>query len=371
VTFAYRRMPNSRNPDINGKMLMDAAPMRQHQSLTKAVLESRHRMNHTNSDTVVRWSLREFSFASALAVLIMATAGCNRTSGPAEVAEPVTLTAKPARLSLIAGASGKLVARAQDASGNPIDGARLRFGASDPRLLRVTSSGEVTSLGPAGLTSIVMTSGSRSLSVPVDIVAGPAHRFDAVEDSERAMVAGMPSSVSVRLLDAFDNTVANSGVMAEAATEPPISLSTATDKTGVATFALPALTESGHFFLNVHAPGTPQVSLPLDMRVEAAAPTKLEAVKMLPSGPVALVADFELVLRVRDAFGNPVPNVSVRWRTDSGSKSFDPQQSVSGPDGLVRTRWELAGLKRRRANLRAFVVQNEKIRFETSIALER
>jgi len=94
-------------------------------------------------------------------------------------------------------------------------------------------------------------------------------------------------------------------------------------------------------------------------------------VKVLASGPVALVADFELVLRVRDAFGNPVPNVLVAWRTDSGSESFNPQQSLSGPDGLVRTRWQLAGLNRRRANLRAFVVKNETIRFETWVALER
>ena len=92
---------------------------------------------------------------------------------------------------------------------------------------------------------------------------------------------------------------------------------------------------------------------------------------MLPSGPVALVADFELVLQVRDDFGNPVPNVLVRWRTDSGSESFNPQQSLSGPDGLVRTRWQLTELKRRRANLRAFVVKNERIRFETWVALER
>jgi hypothetical protein len=107
------------------------------------------------------------------------------------------------------------------------------------------------------------------------------------------------------------------------------------------------------------------------MRVEAAEPTKLESVKVLASGPVALVADFELVLRVRDDFGNSVPNVLVRWRTDSGSESFNPQQSLSGPDGLVRTRWQLTGLKRRRANLRAFVVKNETIRFETWVALER
>ena len=222
----------------------------------------------------------------------------------------------------------------------------MTSGHSDPRLLRVSALGEVKSLGPAGPTSILITSGSRSLTVPVEIVAGPAHRFGAVEGTENAIVAGMPSRCSsVKLMDSFDNPVANSQVVFEAAIEPPISLSTATDSNGVATGMLPVITESGHFALSVHTSGSPQISFSRDVRVDAAAPKRLEAVKVLASGPVALVADFELVLRVRDAFGNPVPNVLVAWRTDSGSESFNPQQSLSGPDGLVRTRWQLSGVK--------------------------
>jgi len=319
----------------------------------------------------VHMSRRSRAFGSALVILTMAVAGCERTPGSAKIAETFQLICDPARLSLNAGGSGMLMARAIDAVGRPIDGARLHFRAPDLRLLRVTAQGEVKSVGPAGRTSILITSGSHSLTVPVDIVAGPAHRFDAVEATESAIVAGIPSRVSVRLVDAFDNPVANSQVMAEVASKPAISLSTATDTDGVATVMLPVITESGHFILNVHTSGTPQVSLPLDMRVEAAEPTKLEPVNVLDSGPVALVADFELALRVRDAFGNPVPNVLVRWRTDSGSESFNPQESLSGPDGLLRTRWQLAGLKRRRATLRAFVVKNETVRFETWVALER
>jgi len=319
----------------------------------------------------VHLSRRSRAFGSALVIFTMALAGCERTPPPAKLAETFQLICDPPQLSLTAGGSGTLMAKAIDAVGKPIEGARVHFKASDPGLLRVTAVGEVKSMGPAGHTSISITSGSRSLTVPVDIVAGPAHRFDAAEGTESAIVAGVPASVSVRLMDAFDNPVANSQLMLEAAIEPPISLSTATDTNGVATVMLPVITESGHFILNVRTSEAPQVSLPLDMRVKAAEPMKLEAVKMLDSGPVALVADFELALRVRDAFGNPVPNVLVRWRTDTGSDSFNPAQSLSGPDGLVSTRWQLAGLKRRRATLRAFVVKNETIRFETWVALER
>ena len=133
------------------------------------------------------------------------------------------------------------------------------------------------------------------------------------------------------------------------------------------------ITESGRLILNVHTSGNPSGSSPSRSRCgwKRLRRRSLQAVKVLASGPVALVADFELVLRVRDAFGNPVPNVLVRWRTDSGSASFDPQQSLSGADGLVHTRWQLSELKGRRATLRAFVVNSEAIRFETWVALER
>jgi hypothetical protein len=319
----------------------------------------------------VHLSRRRWAFYSALLILAIAVAACERTPVPAKNAETFQLICDPARLSLTAGGSALLKAMAIDAIGKPIEEARLDFRAFDPRLLRVSALGEVKSMGPAGPTSILIASGSRSLTVPVEIVAGPAHRFGAVEGTENAIVAGMPSGVSVKLMDSFDNPVANSQVVFEAAIKPPISLSTATDSNGVATGMLPVITESGHFALSVHASGSPQISFSRDVRVDAAAPKRLEAVKVLASGPVALVADFELVLRVRDAFGNPVPNVLVAWRTDSGSESFNPQQSLSGPDGLVRTRWQLAGLNRRRANLRAFVVKNETIRFETWVALER
>jgi hypothetical protein len=310
-------------------------------------------------------------FRTAIVILTVAVAGCERMPGSAKITETMRLTCDPARLSLTAGGSGTLAASAIDAAGKAIDGAVLHFEASDSRLLRVNALGEAKSVGPAGHTSILITSGSRSLTVPVDIVAGPAHRFAEVEGADSAIVAGTPSKASVRLMDAFDNPIANSRVMLEAAIERPIALSTATDTNGIATVTLPVITEAGRFILNVHTAEAPQVSLPLEMRVEAAEPTRLEAIKVLDSGPVALVADFELVLRVRDDFGNPVPDVWVRWQTDSGSKSFNPQQSLSGQDGLVRTRWELAGLNRRRASLRAFVVKKETIRFETWVALER
>ena len=309
----------------------------------------------------------------ALMIVAMGVAGCERTPEPAKVAEAFELICDPAQLSLTAGANGMLAARANDAAGKPMDGASLQFSASDPRLLRVTAQGEVSSLGPAGRTSILITSGSRTLTVPVNIFAGPAHRLEAVGASQRAIMAGTPSKdpVDVRLLDSFDNPVANAPVVFKAAIDPPVSLSTTTDADGVATITLPTITRAGHYILNVRNLGNQQVSLAIDVQVNAAAPAALVAIKVPASGPVALFPEFELVLQVRDAFGNPVPNVSVRWRTNSGSKSFDPPLSRSRPDGQVRTRWQLTALKGRRATLRAFVVDDEKIRFETWVALER
>lgn len=318
-------------------------------------------------------SLCERVFSSTLVILAMSFAGCERTPDQAAIAETHQLIGDPARLSLMAGASGRVGARATDAAGSPIEGARLHFSASDSRLLRVDPQGLVTSLGPAGRVSILITSGAHSVTVPVDIIAGPARNLEAVGESKLEIVAGASpkDAAKVRLVDAFGNPIANSRVMFEAAIDPPISLSTTTDAEGVATVTLPVVTRAGRFILNAHTSDNVAVSLPLDVQVRAASPATLEAVKVLASGPVALVPDFETVLRVRDAFGNPVPNALVRWRTDSGSASFDPPQSLSERDGLVRTRWHLTDLKGRRATLRAFVVNHETVRFQSWIALER
>jgi Bacterial Ig-like domain (group 1) len=46
-----------------------------------------------------------------------------------------------------------------------------------------------------------------------------------------------------------------------------------------------------------------------------------------------------LVVRVTDAFDNPVAGVSVEWAAEEGS--LDPASSVSGSDGLAQTSWTL------------------------------
>lgn len=318
-------------------------------------------------------SLFRNACVGSLMLSAMAVAGCDRTPGTAKIAEASEVICEPSQLSLMAGASGMLSARANDALGQPIDGATFEFRASDPRLLRVTAKGEVTSLGPAGQSSILITSGSRSLTVPVDVSAGPAHRFEAAGPDRLAIVAGTTSknTLSARLLDSFDNPIADAAVLFKAAIDPPVSLSTTTDADGVASIVLPAITHAGDFILEVRHSGKQQVSFALDVHVDAAAPAALVAVNVPVPGPVLLFPEFELVLQVRDAFGNPVPDVQVRWRSSSGSRSFDPPQSKSGSDGKVRTRWQLTELKGRRATLKAFVVDHEKIGFETWIALER
>ena len=321
----------------------------------------------------MKLSLRARALAPILVVLALSGAGCERTNDQTATAETHQLIVDPARLSLIAGASGTVRARALDATENAIEGARIDFSSSDQRLLSVDSDGVITSLGPVGHASILIANGFRSLTVPVDVVAGPARRFEAIGGTNLTLVAGTTSKapIRVRLVDAFDNPIANAGVKFDAAISPPLSLSTSTGTDGIAIVTLPVVSRAGPFILNARTTSGVAVSLQLEIQVSAGAPEALEAVKVLASGPVALVPDFELVLRVRDALGNPVPNVLVRWRTNSGSSSFDPPESLSGPDGLVRTRWQITKLKGRRATLRAFVAKHEAIAFQTWIALER
>jgi len=49
-----------------------------------------------------------------------------------------------------------------------------------------------------------------------------------------------------------------------------------------------------------------------------------------------------LAVRVADANGNPVPNAPVSWVVTAGGGTVSPAASVTGADGVAKTRWSLA-----------------------------
>ena len=62
------------------------------------------------------------------------------------------------------------------------------------------------------------------------------------------------------------------------------------------------------------------------------------------SGPPGSLLPSPLRLRVRDALGNGVAGVSVRFAPQSGSGNVSPQTLVTGADGSITARWTLGPL---------------------------
>jgi adhesin/invasin len=58
-------------------------------------------------------------------------------------------------------------------------------------------------------------------------------------------------------------------------------------------------------------------------------------------GPVGAVLADSLAVTVKDRLGNPVVGLEVAWSAVAGGGSVSPSASVTGPNGVARTRWTL------------------------------
>jgi hypothetical protein len=302
-------------------------------------------------------------------------AACAREPAPHEppAAEPFEVLSEPSQLTLQSGSVGSLAAQANDSNGQPIGGASLHFFSIDPKLLRVSATGEVTALGVAGRGSIKISSGARETTVPVTVVAGPAHRVEFIGAPAPTIVAGEipPEKLAARLLDLFGNPIEGATLVVETAAESPPRMASITAQDGVATFPLPALKRAGTVALRAHTEGSPTIAAVVELRVIPAAPASFTPVDTPMADLTAAASEIDVALQVRDAFGNAAPDVKVRWNAAPGSGNVEPQESASGPDGVVRTLWSIAAGRRRAVSLEAVVVDSPDVKFVTTLKVQR
>jgi hypothetical protein len=312
---------------------------------------------------------------STLVAFVALAAACAREPEPhgPPAAEPFEVLSEPSQLTLQSGSTASLAAQANDSNGQPIGGATLHFFSVDPKLLRVSAAGEVTALGAAGRGSIRVSSGARETTVPVTVIAGPAHRVEFIGDPAPTIVAGeIPTEkLAARLLDLFGNPIEGVTLVVESAAESPPRMASITAQDGVATFPLPALNRAGTVALRAHTEGGPPIAAVVELRVIPAAPASFTPVDTPMADLTAAASEIEVALQVRDAFGNATPDVKVRWIVAPGSGEAEPQESASGPDGVVRTRWVIAAGKRRAVSLEAVVVDAQAVKFVTTLKVRR
>lgn len=249
--------------------------------------------------------------------------GCSRSAvdapGPAvEAREIVTV---PAALTLPAGGEGYLYAQANDLAGQPIGGAKFKFHAAEPALLRVTDQGLVTSTGRAtALTHVIVASGRREQAVPVSVEAGPAQRIEKLSGDAQRALAGEPLAepLSVRLVDAWSNPLANVTMVARDSADlvAPIEVATGTD--GVAQISMPPITRAGTIVLRVGTAGATSPVESFQVEVLAGPPAEIRLMPAPVADPALAGAERAFIVAVVDAFGNPVPDVELSARIANG-----------------------------------------------------
>jgi hypothetical protein len=93
------------------------------------------------------WQARRWRRLSPLCVLMVATA-CESPSPTEHVEEPVSVTVVPSTVSLLEGERVQLAVNVQDAAGEPVSDARVRFSSSNPLVVWPTSLGMLIAFQP-------------------------------------------------------------------------------------------------------------------------------------------------------------------------------------------------------------------------------
>lgn len=272
-----------------------------------------------------------------LAGVFALAAGCSRTPPPPSLPERATaiVLVDPAQISLRAGAAAQLAVQANDASGQPIGGARFRFMAADPKVLQVSDRGLVTALGPAiAQTQVVVASGRAEQRVSVAVLPGPPQRIEKLDGDVQTLHAGeTPRPLSARILDGWGNPIDGVPISIEPAATifPPRDQLSGAD--GSVHVDLPALTRAGAAVVAMHPKGSATPVESFRLQVAPASPARLSLVAA-PAGSGSPKGSAEGVrLLVSDPYGNPVPDVTVRARMSKSDKN--PASARSDNDGVA------------------------------------
>ena len=280
--------------------------------------------------------------------------------------------AEPAAIEVVQGGeqSGRVgvalgqpvVARVTDSQGRPVSSVRVALvftgdasgAASDPDTAGTDGDGEASFqvvLGSrVGATTaevrVPTAGGQRTLAAPLQFqaVSADANRLVAVAGDSQAAPAGatLADPLVVQVTDAFGNPI--SGVpIAWAADAGSVSApSSTTGSDGLASVERTLGAAAGLQHATASSPGLAGSPVTFTQIVSSGSATVLEMVS--GDGQSALVGSSvadPLVVRAKDASGNPVAGIAVSWVVGSGDGHLGPETSLTDGQGLASTRWTL------------------------------
>ena len=255
-----------------------------------------------------------------------------------------------------------VVARVTDSQGRPVIGVPVAFaftGGVDATVAPDTADTDAdgraafqvvlgTQVGAGNAELRVSTAdGSRTLGAPLQFTAVSADANELVAisgDSQSAPAGGtLADPLVVQVTDGFGNPIA--GVDVTWAAVDGGSVSETIVPTGADGFAAVQATlgpNAGIQHTTASAPGLAGSPVTFTHTALPGAATTLERISGdNQSAVVGTSLPDPLVVRARDAAGNPVAGLGVTWVVTTGGGTVLPQNGTTGPDGLASTRWSL------------------------------
>lgn len=251
--------------------------------------------------------------------------------------------------------------RVEDAKGRPVPDVLVTFatapGGSVANASALTDAAGLASAGTwslgtaTGAYTLTATAGGASTVLTATATAAAPASLGIVDGADQSVQVGMPVPVppAVSVRDEYGNPVPNVEVtflvQAGAGSLSPQSAGMEarahTDNTGVARIASWTLgTAVGPNALLVTAPGLEPVTITATALPGPAA--TLQAISLLSQTAPAGTAVTPPAVRVRDAHGNDVPNVTVNFQVTTGGGSVANTSAQTGEDGIASAgEWKL------------------------------
>jgi len=282
---------------------------------------------------------------SALVGLLVASLGaCDLGTGNSNEASSIVVSPPALDLDAI-GAVDTLAAEVRDGEGRTLTDAGVTWSSSDQTVVTISAAGVATAVSN-GDALVTATSGSAQKTISVT-VAQRAETLEQETGGDQAGAAGEPlgEPLVVHVLDRLGNP----------ATDVLVSFQT-TQGGGSFTPAQVATGPDGRaqsvWTLGTEAGETQRARAFASFRVEAAVEFEAAATPGPPaaasalsgndqSGPLLTTLLAPVVVRVEDAFGNPVPGISASFSAGPNQGSFALTPVTTDGEGRASSFWTL------------------------------
>jgi hypothetical protein len=251
-----------------------------------------------------------------------------------------TISTSVTRLTFDAlGASEDVSVTVRDQNGAVMTGVPLSFAIDISSVAGVSgrTAASVTSVGD-GTAKLTVSAGTLSTVVSITVAQAPMAPVKLSGDVQGGTVGALlPSPLRVRVQDRKGAPVAGRAVIFAAASgsgvATPSTVTTSAD--GIATTSWTLGHNTGTQLLTASAVGVAGAASFMAIASVGTAASVLLSAGDGQSAPVGTAVAAPLAALVRDAYGNPVPNVTVTFAASTGSGSITGSPATTNPQGVA------------------------------------